>query len=203
MNQTSCTAAFCVLGLTFAAKPILLCQVLPATSKDASRKQVQTTPAGIHALSADEQSCKEFVQKFYDWYWNRFADEANNLKFDLRKEPNDWTVVKHKRSVLSPALYRLLADDEKQMRRTHELGSLDFDPFLNIQDPLGKYEVGRVGTTGNRCNAAIPQGHLVAELEKRGSSWVFANFHYSFYSEDGKSKEFPDEDLVQILSRKH
>jgi hypothetical protein len=178
------------------------CQIPAAAPGNVSHAQTQAPPAN-RAANADEQSCREFVQNFYNWYWNRFADDANKPNFDSRREPDDWTVVKHKRSVLSPELYRLLADDEKRMKRTHELGSLDFDPFLNSQDPQGKYIVSQVKVAGSQCDATISQGHLVVEAAKSRSNWVFKNFRYSFYSEDGKTKELPKENLIQILRRKN
>lgn len=178
-------------------------QTAPPVSQDTSGGQAHTQPSENRALSAEEQSCKAFVQNFYDWYWNRFADEADNPNFDMRKEPNVWTVLKHRPSVMSPELRRLLANEEKQMKVVQGINNLDFDPFLSTQDPRGKYIVDHVKIAGNRCEATILEGHLIAETEKHGAGWFFANFHYAFYSEDGKTKEFPDEDLIGILSRKN
>lgn len=167
-----------------------------------SSGQVQTRSAEYQALSSDQESCKGFVQNFYDWYWNRFADQADNPNFDLRREPNVWTVLRHRPSVLSPELRRLLANEEKQMKVVQGINNLDFDPFWGNQDAHGKYIVSGVKLTGNRCEAMIPQGHLIAETERHGSGWVFANFRYSF-AEDGSTKESFDYNLIEILSRKN
>ena len=181
--------------------PVLLCQTSPLEST--SRGTAERQSAGGRELTADEQSCKAFVQSFYDWYWNRFAAQAESPGFNIGEIPDVWTVLQHRPSVLSPKLRRLLANEEKKMRATHEIGNLDFDPFLNSQDPRGKYVVARTVVTNNRCEATIPQGHIVVEAEKNGSGWQFSNFHYSFYSEDGKTNRFPDGDLIEILSRKN
>ena len=189
-----------MLLAVFAVLRVSPCQNTP--SSFGSHGQAQSQSAGNRELSVDARTCKDFVQKFYDWYWNRFAAQADNPNFDNKNEPNVWTVLKDRPSVLSPKLRRLLADEEKQMRATHEIGNLDFDPFWGNQDAQGQYAVGHVIVTTNRCEATIPQGHVVAEVEKSSAGWQFANFRYSFYSEDGKTKRFPDENLVQILTRK-
>ena len=72
---------------------------------------------------------------------------------------------------------------------------------MNSQDPQGKYVARRVVIDGDNCRAKIDGGSEIAELRKSGSSWLFVNFRYSYYSEDGKRKESPDDDLVHILSR--
>ncbi len=200
MMQTSLATTLCALFVVFAVTPSAFCQTSPATGGEVSRPQPQAQPIEERVLSADERSCKEFVQKFYDWYWNRFADEANNLNFDLRKEPNVWTVVKHKRSVLSAELYRLLSDEEKQMKATRELGNLDFDPFWGNQDAQGRYLVDEVAVKGDRCKANIPQGSEIVELKKGRSSWVFTNIRYCFFAAPDR-RNCPDYDLLGILKR--
>ncbi len=151
--------------------------------------------------SLEERSCQQFVQKFYDWYWNQFADKADDLNFDLRKLHSVRDVLRRRPAVLNLELDRLLEDEEKQMEATREIGNLDFDPFLNSQDPRGKYLVERVAIASDSCLVTIDQGHEVAELKKSGSSWLFVNFRYSYYSVDGKKRESPDDDLIDILKR--
>jgi hypothetical protein len=187
--------------VAFAATEILPCQQPPASSGHASAQQGAPPQAKMRPSSAGEESCKAFVQNFYDWYWNRFADQADRLWFDPKKEPNVWTVLERKPNLLGPELRRLLTREDKQTRATHEIGNLGFDPFFGNQDPQGKYLVGGVIVRGDRCDAGIVGQHVIPQLEKSGSTWVFVNFRYSFYSEDGKTKEFPDDDLVHILSR--
>ena len=168
---------------------------------------IMLIPAGAQtaqkpAASDDVRSCRLFVQKFYDWYWNQFADKADDPNFDKHKLHWYDDAVKLKPAVLNQELIKLIEKDEAASKAAGgDIVNLEFDPFLNSQDPQGKYLVSKVSVTSDHCMATIDSGHEVAELKKSGSSWLFVNFHYSFYSEDGKKKEFPDEDLVYILSR--
>jgi hypothetical protein len=98
-------------------------------------------------------------------------------------------------------LIDLIRKDEQESRKKQEVGNLDFDPFLNSQDPDGKYHVTKVDVANGLCRAAIDRAHVVAELKQADDSWIFVNFHYSYYSRDGKKKESPDDDLLSILTR--
>jgi len=150
----------------------------------------------------DEQSCRTFVQDFYDWYWNRFAESANSVGFDMHKLPNVETVLKRQPSVLSPELSQLLAAEEKKKLSAHAIGNLDFDPFWGNQNAQGMYLVGRVLVTGDKCKASIPQGDEIAELQRSGPSWFFVNFDYCFAAYDSTiGRHCPDSDLVQILKQ--
>lgn len=151
--------------------------------------------------ASDEQSCRAFVQKFYDWYWNQFADKADNPSFDEHQLHGYHEVVRLHPPVLSLELIRLFKRDERLSKAAHGIANLDFDPFLNSQDPEGKYLVISATAVNGQCQAHIERGHLAAELKKFGSTWIFTNFHYSFYTDDGKTKEAPDADMVQILSQ--
>jgi hypothetical protein len=151
--------------------------------------------------AVDGQSCRAFVQKFYDWYWNQFADHANNSSYDMRKQHTYYEVARLQPPVLSQELIRLIKRDEKLQEEAQGIANLDFDPFLNTQDPEGKYLVNSTTVADGQCQAHFERRHLFAELKKSGSTWSFTNFHYSFYTEDGKTKEAPDADLIEILSQ--
>lgn len=151
--------------------------------------------------AVDGQSCGAFVQKFYDWYWNQFADKADDPGFDMRKMPTYHEIARLHPAVLSPELIRLIERDEMLSKKAQGIANLDFDPFLNTQDPEGRYLVNSATVANGQCQVKIEHGHLTAELKSSGSSWVFTNFDYSFYTEDGKTKEAPDADLIEILSQ--
>jgi hypothetical protein len=64
---------------------------------------------------------------------------------------------------------------------------LDFDPFLNTQDPCERYEVG--AATQYQQTYRVPvfsicsgkkgeQPDVTAEVAARGGRWVFINFAY-------------------------
>jgi hypothetical protein len=121
------------------------------------------------------------------------------LIFDVRQLHVYDDALRVKAPVLSRQLVKLIKKDRECNKKEQGICNLDFDPFLNSQDPRGKYLVNGVALTNARCMATIENGHEVAELVKAGLSWEFVNFHYSFLSEDGK-KMSPDDDLVHILS---
>jgi hypothetical protein len=147
-----------------------------------------------------QKSCRDFVQGFYDWY------VPKALKVNVR--PAD-LVLKYKSSAFSPELLRALREDsEAQARSPEKLVSLDFDPFLNTQDPSQRYVVGSITLKGDRYWAEVYSVTLgrksampavVAELTLKNGQWMFVNFHY------GKSERSADENLVSTLKalRRH
>jgi len=132
------------------------------------------------------------VQKFYDWYLERGSTWQD--------------VAKLKPQVLSVELLRLLRKEDQSQTDCKCVDHLDADPFLNSQDPDSRYVVTKVAVVNGRCNAVVRGAGPVAaevrpELVRTRASWIFVNFHYSFYSEDGKGKLFPDANLVSMLKR--
>jgi hypothetical protein len=159
-------------------------------------------PIEVHVASVQAQSCQAFVQKFYDWYWNQFADKADDPKFDQKKLHSYYDTLRLNPPVLSQDLIRLIEKDIAASKAEGgDIVNLDFDPFLNSQDPQGRYLVNRATVTGGTCEASIERGHEIAELKGTGSTWLFVNFRYSFFSVDDKTKRFPDDDLIHILKR--
>lgn len=144
---------------------------------------------------AAEQSCRAFVQKFYDGYWNQYLPKLKDADFSL---PGTDAVLRARPPVLSQELIDLIVKDEKRSKETGDVGNLDFDPFLNSQDPQGRYLVTKVEVADTTCKATLSRAHTVAELKASGASWIFVNFHYSYFTPAGK-KDAPDADLLQIL----
>jgi hypothetical protein len=182
---------------------------LKASSSDTGTNTQQTKAKGqtkaLHQAAIDvsqneeESSCRGFVQKFYDWYWNQFADKPGAQNLDSHSIED---ALKLRPSVLSPELMRSIKKEEDEMRASGQIGNLDFDPFLNSQDMSGKFLVTSVHVSNGICRTTVKGSSEVRpELKKSGSTWIFVNFHYSFYSEDGKKKRFPDNDLMHILNR--
>lgn len=121
-------------------------------------------------------SARKFVQAFYDWYAPKAA-----------KEPTLEAVLKKKPSPLSPALAKALREDlDAEAKSNGDLVGLDFDPFLNSQDPSPKYRVSSVKKEGTRylvtVVSAVPEGSdvasVVAEVMKKNGKWSFTNFRY-------------------------
>jgi hypothetical protein len=177
-----------LLHLRVSFRIILL--VVLAFAAASARSNAQ--PAG-----AGEPSCRSFVQKFYDGYWNQYLPKMKDPSFSL---PGTDAVLRARPPVLSQELIDLIVKDEKRSKSTGDVGNLDFDPFLNSQDPDGKYLVTKVEVANATCRARISRAQVVAELKPSGASWIFVNFHYSYYTPAGK-KDAPDADLLQILKQ--
>jgi hypothetical protein len=191
----------CFVTAAFVVMQVAACRNAPSASVSNSRQQAVQQIAQDRGADPAGQSCRVFVQKFYDWYWNQFADKADDASFDPRKLHVYDDALLLKPAALSQELIRLIKKDSARSKATGEIVNLDFDPFLNSQDPSGKYVVGNVEIANDVCHASIDKGHEVAELKKSGTSWLFVNFRYSHSSEDGKRKDFPDDDLLHILDR--
>src|SRR5579863_3041088 len=159
-----------------------------------------TSLAQAQSPALDEASCRGFVQGFYDSYWNRYAGKLAGPKKDPNFHfPGIEEVLARNPPALSRQLIDLIRKDEKQSRESNEVGNLDFDPFLNSQDPEGIHRVSRVELRGDVCTATVDRAHTVAELKRNAPGWLFVNFHYSYFKPDGKTKDVPDDDLLHIL----
>ena len=140
---------------------------------------------------ADETSCRTFVQNFYDWY------VAHGTNFER--------AMKLKQAVLSNDLKQaLLADLAASRKSPDDIVGLDFDPFVNSQDPARRYRVGKTTMKDGMCLAeihAVPatdktsKPEATAELRLETGAWKFVNFHYG--AENGPENE----NLMNILSR--
>jgi hypothetical protein len=141
-------------------------------------------PFSVQAQSGNgvnaSDSVKAFVQGFYDWY----APKA----LSSRSTPAWSTAVKEKGRCFSPELGRKLREDsEAQAKDEGEIVGLDFDPFLNSQDPGRHYGVGNVVPKGSsylvevhRIVSGKPEEKLTATAEVTGKNgqWYFVNFIY-------------------------
>jgi hypothetical protein len=140
--------------------------------------------------SRSQRLVSEFAQRFYDWY-APVAHKSGDA-------PSCMSALNERGAEFDAQLNRALREDvEAQRRSPGDLVGLDFDPFLNSQDPRDKYMVGNVTETdgvflvdvhgvqdGNR--AADPD--VVAEIRASNGSFIFTNFRYG-----------PDGNLVDIL----
>jgi hypothetical protein len=142
-------------------------------------------PFSLKAQSGSEanapDSIKKFVQGFYDWYVPKALSSRSTSAWS--------TAVKEKGSCFSPELGRKLREDSAaQAKAEGEIVGLDFDPFLNSQDPGRHYSVGKVVPKGSsylvevhRVVSGKPEEKLTATAEVTGKNgqWYFVNFIYS------------------------
>lgn len=153
------------------------------------------TPWPLCAQPPATRGCTEsahlFVQRFYDWYVPLANREI--------KEPASSIAIRGRSFLFGRELLTLLkADAAAEAKANGYIIGLDFDPFLNTQDPSDRYDVGDIGPKGENCLASVfgtrygersTQPDVIAEISYRDARWVFIDFHY------------PDsgEDLIQIL----
>lgn len=129
---------------------------------------------------------KTFVQEFYNWY----VAEA----FNGGSGEGWFLVLKQRSNDLNPRLYRALKGDaDAQAQSQGMIVGIDFDPFLNSQDPCERYIVGTVSKQRNVYSANVygicsgEKGHtpdIVAEVMRNGQRWQFVNFLYPNINSD-------------------
>ena len=142
-----------------------------------------------------QKSCLDFVQNFYDWYAPKTQEQNAGNTSDL--------ALKYRSSAFSPELARQLrADSDAQAKVAGDIVGLDFDPFVNSQDPDERYVVGKITVKGDsywvevhsiRSGKKREKPVVVAELMLKDGRWRFVNFHY------GERDRSTDENLLSTL----
>jgi hypothetical protein len=125
-------------------------------------------------------SSREFVQKFYDWYVPKALAENTVPAFQF--------AIDDMSAAFDGGLLAALKDDAAAQERSGgEIVGLDFDPFLNSQDPAERYEVGSARQEGTRYLVDVypvmsgkrsQEPSVVAELAHKNDHWLFVNFRY-------------------------
>lgn len=147
-----------------------------------SAQAIVQVPAQARIESVQEKSCREFVQSFYDGYFDRL-----NRGMKKPTEGSAEDEVLHRRpTILSARLARLLKEDaDAAAKNPGYIVGLDFDPYINAQDWDGTYHVESVSLKGATCRAVVSGTDSGAkreivdpELNFSNGKWVFANFHY-------------------------
>lgn len=138
----------------------------------------------LMALPVIAQSAKtevtplQRVQEFYSWYVP--------ISIKGQKEPPFIIALKKKGSFFSTELAQALkADAAAQAKVEGEIVGLDWDPFLNSQDPASLYETGKVTTKGDRTLVEVHSVRsgkktsppdIIVELSLIDGKWLFTNF---------------------------
>lgn len=166
-----------------------MCVVL-LTAATASAQKASSKPA-----ATPQQSCKAYVQKFYDWYVPAMLHPGSKVMSDAALDRKDFA--------FSPELRKALKDDlAASKKNSDEIVGLDFDPYLNTQDPAHRYVVGAVNMKDGFCLAdahGVEHGKrnakpdVTAKLESRAGVWTFVNFLYP------QSEKPEDADLLAVL----
>jgi hypothetical protein len=178
------------------------CRKVPSASQNSAGKQ-EVTVAHVEperaqikperaqikperAQSKDERSCKEFVQKFYDWYVSseviddckkqKETQEKTHIYFDDSlnscKRASEFHSVKvmSLKQALSPKLKRLLdVDAAAQAKETDGIVGLDGDPFLNGNaGVIYNYIVDSAQVTDGKCHATVNESGINGNQEEEG-----------------------------------
>jgi len=218
-TRSAIIAIFCTL---LAVLAISSCRKAHPAAENTVQKQAkaaQTVP--VRALSKDEQSCKEFVQKFYNWQVSLLVDDLfcrDSLKGTrasqeaIQEDEEECKVASAFRNAeklsiekeVSPKILHYLKLEEDEQKKEEDPG-LDFDPYLNTQDPSPKFVVDSVQVNNNRCDALVhgydirgqKREEIMPELSKKNGDWIIENFHYKFDMNDGKPPQ--DDNLIHML----
>src|SRR5437763_787278 len=121
----------------------------------------------------------QFVQSFYTWYTPIASRTTNDA-------PSAEVAVDQRPDAFSEKLYRALKKElTAQGTRSGRIG-LDFDPFLNSQDPAPRYTVGNVSADGRHQNVEVyavygggrREAAVKARVKEQNGHWVFTDFVY-------------------------
>ena len=127
-----------------------------------------------------EEQIRKVVTGFYDWYVP--------LALADQKEPASNIALKTKAELFHPTLLAALRKDaEAQSAAKGEIDGLDFDPFLNTQDPAPSYTIGKIrkqkdlywvevyprDQRGKRGKLAVKP-----QVAVENGKCVFVNFYY-------------------------
>jgi acetyl esterase/lipase len=125
-----------------------------------------------------EESALRFVRDFYAWY-RPAAEKAGAEEEALR----------NRAELFTPGLLTALKEDLAASKKNgSEIVGLDFDPFLNSQDPCPRYDVGGARIEGGRalvdvkgdCVGEKTGPDVTAELAPGPKGWVFSDFRYPY-----------------------
>ena len=151
---------------------------------------------GTHSPPVNtEKSCRLFVQRFYDWYVPMASKEDVWRAWDV--------AVKKRPEAFTAELARLIRQDTEAQREASDLVSLDFDPFLNSQDPSDRFTVQNAKLKGTGCwvevrgiSNGVKRETVTPEVKCIHGHCRFVNFHYS----EGPRRPI---DLLSLLKSDH
>jgi Protein of unknown function (DUF3828) len=135
--------------------------------------------AGAQAQPGDPSAAaRTFVQQFYGWYVPLITSPKGAPEWDI--------VLTKAQQNLDPGLYRALkADDDAQKKVPGEVVGLDFDPFLNSQDPGTRYTVGKITASHGGFLVEVrdagmksKEPDVIANVARQDGRWVFVDFLY-------------------------
>lgn len=137
-------------------------------------------PLTAQTGTANVESARRFVQDFYGWYIPQTLRPHAGQAWDL--------ALKDRPQAFSPQLFQALKEDSEAQARTRGfIVGLDFDPFLNSQDPCDGYEVGKIRGSRDEYQVEIygvcsgkrkASPDAVCVVRRSGDDWLFVNVLY-------------------------
>jgi len=130
------------------------------------------------AVKGQTVSCRDFTGAFLAWYVPLALGDS--------REPASLLAIRQRPDFFSKGLLKSMDEDfAAQAKAQGEIVGMDFDPFLNSQDPAEKYVMGKVVVTSGKCIADIKAVDgkpgvcdVKAELRQVGGKWRFSEFRY-------------------------
>ncbi|HVM42010.1 MAG TPA: hypothetical protein VMT77_00805 [Gemmatimonadales bacterium] len=174
LGSRACRAgcvALAALAACHRASPPAASETTAATTTSAGRD----TTLGVPAPDSAAQAAAAFVQSFYGWY-----KQVGERYEDAVADSPGW---------FAPALVAAMRLDNAASRANpSEVVGLDWDPFLDTQDPCDPYQVTGTSRRGDTvlaavngmCNDRPPQVEpdVIAEVRFVGRRWVFVDFRH-------------------------
>jgi hypothetical protein len=136
----------------------------------------QPTVASASTCDTGATSAKAFASTFYSWYFSNVAAKSLPWSTALKDVPQSF----------KPGLLTSLSDDAAAQAAADEIVGLDFDPFLNAQDPADSYSIGAATEQNGQCLIQVlgkigshpPTVNLTAVVVGTPGHWQFQNFRY-------------------------
>lgn len=134
---------------------------------------------GKQAIAAPADDAKAFVKGFYDWY----VPIANRTN----KKPAWILAIEQKPTLFDDKLKDMLREDYvSQLKNPGYIVGIDFDPFLNSQDPSSHFDVGSVSEKGSDFFVEVKTGtarekrvpSVVVDVRSANGNYTLANFLY-------------------------
>lgn len=127
-----------------------------------------------------EDSALRFAQGFYHWYVPIAVNDNRDPAFAI--------AIKRKPGFFGSRLLKALQEDAAaQAKAEGEIVGLDFDPFLNSQDPSNQYFLGVpakkkdgywIDVYHSRTNQKHGKPDITAVVGQSNGHWVFSNFRF-------------------------
>ena len=151
------------------------------------------------SLHEADESCKGFVQSYYDNYLPGYWVRAHQRESDKPEERAETAI-----SMLEPELERQLKEIFDAEAKSGTI-LLDFDPVINAQERRDEYVIGAVSHKGDHFLVDVygvsngresGQPDVVPELVFQVGKWTFVNFHYP-----NRTHPSSDENLLNMLKK--